>query len=456
MINIVFIGIYIILLYKVYTCFKKRNYWALVMCLLLFLTFSPMMQYVYFPEYKLDATSGTRFLGFARVWLEYVHVILQLVILAHIPGRNRGNKSVVYFAFFYLILNALQFFTALDVTRSFNGYIVSVVNPTIFCLIVNKVLSNYAFSTSKITKGLFKYYFVVMAFFYIISVFNFFRGGTIIEADNEGLFIYGLGSGFGIFRDRILMTELFFFLAIIFTPRDRTLMNGISRPQFILFILGSMIMLILCNSRTMYVSVAFLVLLLTVFNPFNNRKSLLGMLALAFIFMLVVNSISSGMDITEIIFSRFHNKGATALESASEDERYLIWETAKEYAARTNYIGIGIGNFATVYSRGYSNAHSLYYSVLVERGMLVLVWLLLTLVTLIVKSYRKFRKEKNTLFLVVLLGVLLYSIISYTGEELFNVSQVAYSLSPYFIFLMLSLCYTSNITEDENIHIKNI
>lgn len=456
MINIAFIVVYFSLLFQVIKYLKRRDFWKLIIALMLFLTFSPMMQYVYFPEYKQDAITGLRYLGFKRVWLEYCHVFLLLYIYSRIPFSNRNNKTVVFFATTYLILNALQFFTSFDISRSFNGYVVSVINPTIFGLIVNKILSNYSFSSSSLTKGIFDYYFVILIIFYVISVVNFFRVETVLETDYEGLFMYGLGNGLGVFRDRILMTEMLFFITLIFVPLDRYMMRGIKRKYFIMYTVGSMLLLLLSNSRTMYLASVLLIIILLVFNPFKNRKSLFLVLFLNTLVIVAINAVSSGSDISEIVFNRFHNKGTSVVESAKDDERYMIWESAKSYAEKTDYLGIGIGNFSTIYTKNYSNAHSLYYSVLVERGGFVLCWLLVALLTIIVCSYKKICKNNSAFFWVVILGVILYALISYTGEELFNVSQVVYSLSPYFIFLMLSICLSRNILDDEKLYRKNI
>ena len=64
MIEIVFICIYITIIYLVFSSLSSKDYWGVVGFVLLLMTFSPMMQYIYFPEYKMDTVLSYRQLPF--------------------------------------------------------------------------------------------------------------------------------------------------------------------------------------------------------------------------------------------------------------------------------------------------------------------------------------------------------------------------------------------------------
>ena len=105
-----------------------------------------------------------------------------------------------------------------------------------------------------------------------------------------------------------------------------------------------------------------------------------------------MNIVSSGVDITEVISDRFTNQGTNMFESAKEDERYEIWSTAKDFAEDTHYLGIGFANFNLKYAGragNYSNAHSMYYTTLAERGIMALIWLVYTCCSLHLEATKK-------------------------------------------------------------------
>lgn len=414
------------------------------------MTFSPMMQYVYFPEYKRDAIWGIRQLPFKRVWLEYVHTLILLFFYSKIPGNSKSYR-IGFFVFAYFLLNSFQFINATDSERALNGFWLSVVNPSVFGLIVNKVLVNHRFSESKISAGIFRYYIIVFVLFYAISVFNFFRVGAQFDPDYEGLYIYGIGSGMGIFRDRIIMTIVFFYLPILFVPKKYSIREKLNARWYVFFVIASLLMLLLCNSRTMYIVTLVMLLFLFFYNPYKNRTDLFRILVSAMLIFFCINLISSGNSITEIISSRFTNQGTTALQSAENDERFEMWDAAIKLSKESNYLGIGFAHFHLMYSGragNYSNAHSMYYTTLSERGIGALLWLIITIITILCLSYKYMKKKKLLLPSVIFIGTICFSIVVYTGEDLFNVSQVAYSLSPYFLFMILSICFSyKNISD---------
>ena len=70
------------------------------------------------------------------------------------------------------------------------------------------------------------------------------------------------------------------------------------------------------------------------------------------------------------------------------------------------------------------------------------------------ERYKKAKRMSIILSIVLIfIGILCFSFVVYTGEDLFNVSQVAYALPPYFIMLALSLSLSyNNIQSDESIY----
>lgn len=455
MINILFLFIYLLIYRQIFKSIRSENYWMMVVNVLFLVTFSPMMQYIYYPLYKLDAILGIRQLPFARVWLEYVQTIVLLYIYSKIPG-NFVNLRVKIIVISYMVLNTFQFFMADDIIRSINGYWLSVVNPSIFFLIVHKVTSNNYIKESEITNGLFRYMTYLLVFYFAISIFNFFRGDAEIDSDFEGLYIYGLGNGLGIFRSRILMTVLFFFLPFFFLPKSRQMFCMVSNKEFLFVGISIFLILLQCNSRTMYAVIALIVIIMIVMNPYKNRMSMVKLLICIMVMTTIVNTITTGNSISEIVESRFTNQGETVLESAQNDERLIIWENAKKLSEESCYLGIGFSHFCLRYegrAGRYSNAHSMYYTTLSERGLGALLWLIYIICYIIATSFLKMRQRLLSLPGVFMIGTICFAISVYTGEDLFNISQVAYSLPPYFIFLVASICISyNNIESDEELY----
>ena len=178
MIEIVFICIYITIIYLVFSSLSSKDYWGVVGFVLLLMTFSPMMQYIYFPEYKMDTVLSYRQLPFKRVWLEYIQAFILILIYKKIPGIG-PNRLIVRFVSLYILVNLFQFVNTQDFIRSLNGYWLSVVNPSIFALIASKVLNCNIHKESTILSVIFKYLFIVLGLFFVISIFNFFRGGVV-------------------------------------------------------------------------------------------------------------------------------------------------------------------------------------------------------------------------------------------------------------------------------------
>ena len=449
MINILLTSIFFTIVFYSFRCYQKKDYWYLMVCLLCLVTFSPMMQYVVFPEYKKYDALGIRYLAFDRVWVEYIVSLVFVLFYISLPKpRFKGLRFINLLLILYIIFNLSQFFFCVDYIRAINGYWISVINPVLYILCLNKVITYKGIIfTSDIYKFFYRYSVFLLFLFFAISFFNFLRVGFAEDEYVESLHIWGISSGLGVFRSRIVLTSLFFISPIILFPSKYAEKKGFK--HLLLFTIGFLLVLFVANSRTMYFGFLVMFIISVLINPFKSRKSQLFFLSCFIIFVVVANSISTNINILELVTGSFLKRGDTVVSSALEDERFLIWNFALKCADQAHYLGTGIGSFTLLYERHYSNAHSLYLSILAERGIFVFLLIIYTLIYIIFVAWNKSHSKGGYLYRLISIGTICYCIISYTGEELFNVAQVAYSLTPYMIFIFAVFVAYNSFVKDE-------
>lgn len=439
MMELAFTVVFLFLFFLANRAYNKQDFSSFVLFLLMFITFSPMMQYVVFPDYKKYDLTGIRFLGVQRIWVEFIVTGVLFYFNGLIQSIEKTmNTKLNLILFLYFILNLTQFINCIDLNRAFSGFWMSVVNPILFIIIFDKLLRGFNFTIRDLISIVYKYSIFLLLGFYVFSIVNVSRG-VVIDVESESLHLFGLGYGLGLFQSRIVMTVIFMFLPLIFLPKSSYFIE----LKYINYFIGSVFLtLVFCNSRTMYLAIVLMFLLVVILNPFGNRSSQIKLLLVLVISVVCIGIFSHSSIFEDVIAARFYNKGDTALASAMEDERFLIWEAAVREAERSNYLGIGIGNFVLTYYRNYSNAHSLYYSVLTERGIGVLILVIYIILHNIFKGWKTAVNNSCFFFKVLSIGTLSFAFVVYTGEELFNCAQVAYSVIPY--LLMLSFCIIEN------------
>lgn len=432
--ELVFSAVFLCLSFLSFMYLNRKDYNKALLLLLFLITFSPMMQYVVFPEYKRYDAMGIRFLGVQRIWVEFIVTIILLLVKNKLPIPTiKINKGFYIVLSLFFLLNLTQFFYCQDFNRAFSGFWMSVVNPIIYVTIVDRLIRSSVVRVYDMMSLFYKYGMFLLAGFYFFSFMNVTRG-VAVDDDSEALHLFGLGYGLGLFQHRIVMTAIFTFLPIMMLPRETLYKAGIKHIN--IFIALVFLTLIFCNSRTMYLGSLLMYVLVATFNPFKNRKSYVKLLLLLAFSVFLIDIFTHSSIFEDVIAVRFHNKGDTAYSSAMEDERFLIWDFAVQEAHNSHYLGMGIGNFALSYVKHFSNAHSLYYSVLAERGILVLICTIYVILYNIVKGWIVSKRINNDFFKVLSIGTFCYAIIAYTGEELFNCAQVAYSIMPYLLFII--------------------
>lgn len=439
--NLIFLIAILFVLYKITISINKNNNIDLILYTLCLILISPMIQYLTYPEYK--NMNEIRVLNLERIWPELLIIGIEVgIILAQFHRNKFINKSTTFSVILtlFLISNLFQFITTVDLERSFYGYMISVIKPVAFGIITFKSFCDLKkINIAEIINLIIRFSLINISILLTFIFFNIIRGAINIDEIN---FIQY--DGLGIFRIRIIFTILTFFFPLIFINIDYHL-KEINKKYFFLFRILMIVLLVISGSRTMYMSSLIMGVILIIFNPFNNRKTIIKTIIFLTVVLGVIQLFSNS-DVLDIISSRFTNKGGTIISSAINDERFLIWEFAKRMYRESNYMGIGIGNFTLLHPKHYANAHSLFYSILAERGIFSLIFFILLIMTILANLVISARKTKaliKNFYFSLIAGVLFYLAISITGEELLSISQVVYSIVPHMILFIFTISLIS-------------
>ncbi len=136
-----------------------------------------------------------------------------------------------------------------------------------------------------------------------------------------------------------------------------------------------------------------------------------------------------------------------SLEDGSNSERLRLWKEAAAFVAERPFGGVGLGNYPIIVkpSASYREpiyAHNLYLDVAAETGLLGLFFFLGLLGTAILRSARRWRKEKDLFALATLLSLTIFSVHSLFETPIFSVHVL-----PLFLFLIAFAGSFHNHTE---------
>ncbi|UCC95893.1 MAG: O-antigen ligase family protein, partial [Candidatus Omnitrophota bacterium] len=161
--------------------------------------------------------------------------------------------------------------------------------------------------------------------------------------------------------------------------------------------------------------VAFLAVSVFLFAFFTKGKARLTPIALMGIFLVGVMSIPS---VRERFFFIFQKGGDAA--------RFQMWKSALLMFKESPLLGKGIGTFMDYLPQytnlGHQYAHNCYLQILAETGLLGLFSFLWALGEVIVRSYRKLKREFNVVFLGIFCGLLTFLIHSFFDTHLYSLN----------------------------------
>ena len=434
--NSIFIIVYsLLLLLVIYSLFNKKIKEFLILFGLLF-SFSSLMQYVIFPEYK--TTEGYRDISLDRIFFEYVNTFILLIastVFKTVSSKTRVLKNFRILIFIWIFFNFLSVLNSIDFARSFNAFIVAVINPILFVRLFNekRILHN-------------PLNFLILFFCVLISFNLGIKYLSIFFNIARGVTNFSIGYGaveFGILRGNSGTNFLaFFFLLLFYNPKY---LNDIRLAKFLRIIKYFLVFVFLTTgSRTGYLVFALLFL----YGILKNKLKLKQFIGLIILLLLSISFYSyfNEDSFSTFIMDRFTAKGDTAMESASNDERFLLWTIALNLFIENGFKGVGMSNYFLVFEK-YDNAHNLFVTLLFERGIVVFM-LLIFIIIFSIKIQRRNIKlisyEPNKLFFnCLLVGLFLYLIACFTGESFISISQTVHSFPSYIftIFIFFPIYY---------------
>ena len=434
--NSIFIIVYsLLLLLVIYSLFNKKIKEFLILFGLLF-SFSSLMQYVIFPEYK--TTEGYRDISLDRIFFEYVNTFILLIastVFKTVSSKTRVLKNFRILIFIWIFFNFLSVLNSIDFARSFNAFIVAVINPILFVRLFNekRILHN-------------PLNFLILFFCVLISFNLGIKYLSIFFNIARGVTNFSIGYGaveFGILRGNSGTNFLAFFLPLLFfNPKY---LNDIRLAKFLRIIKYFLVFVFLTTgSRTGYLVFALLFL----YGILKNKLKLKQFIGLIILLLLSISFYSyfNEDSFSTFIMDRFTAKGDTAMESASNDERFLLWTIALNLFIENGFKGVGMSNYFLVFEK-YDNAHNLFVTLLFERGIVVFM-LLIFIIIFSIKIQRRNIKlisyEPNKLFFnCLLVGLFLYLIACFTGESFISISQTVHSFPSYIftIFIFFPIYY---------------
>jgi len=430
--NNLFILIYVILFITVCNRLLKKDLkWFIIFFGLLF-CFSPLMQYVIFPEYK--TTLGYRSVSLHRIFFEYVNTFILIVATLTFRTLKTRTNALTVFKFLLLlwfVFNLLSVYNSIEISRSIGVFFMTIVNPILFA---------FLFNNRKILENSMNF---LLTFFTVILLFNlgvkYFS--VLYNLGRGAISVWSIGYGameFGTFRSNSGTNFLSIFLPLAFL-KSTFIKNERLRKYFEILKWIIIFTFIITGSRMGYF-VFGLGLIIAFYTKQINFKQGLNLLLVAIIASTTFAYLNEE-SIFDFLENRFTNKGDTAIESAENDERLLLWENALEDSQNNSISGVGAGNYFLVYEK-YSNSHNLFVNILFERGILVLI----LLVSLIIFALRRYKRnlrilmnpEEHTFFSLMGFGLILYLVASLTGDSFISISQTVHSFPAYIFMVFIS------------------
>ena len=444
--NSIFIIVYSLLLILLINSLLKKNIKEFLIFFGLLFSFSPLMQYVIFPEYK--TVIGYRDISLDRILFEYVNTFILLIastVFKTVYSKTKVLKGFRILIFIWIFFNLFSVFNSIDFARSFNAFIIAVINPILFVRLFNnkKIIHNPL-------NFLILFFCVLISFNlgikYLSIFFNIARGAITI-------FSIGYGAvEFGILRGNSATNFLSFFLPLLFfNPKY---LNDKRLARFLRIIKYFLVFVFLTTgSRTGYILFGLLLL----YGILKNKLKLKQGIGLIILLLLGISFYSyfNEDSFSTFLIDRFTSKGDTAIESASNDERIVLWTLALNLFIENGFRGVGISNYFLVFEK-YGNAHNLFVTLIFERGFLVFMLFIIIIIFSIIIQRRNIKlipyEPIKLFFSCLLVGLFLYLIASFTGESFTSISQTVHSFPSYIftIFIFFPIYYFNAFYVNKN------
>tara|TARA_B100000927_G_scaffold285579_1_gene275857 strand:+ start:497 stop:1834 length:1338 start_codon:yes stop_codon:yes gene_type:complete len=425
--NSIFIIVYSVLLVLIIDQLVRRNLKKFLILFGILFSYSPLMQYVIFPEYK--TFEGYRSVSFDRVMFEYVNTLILLFatnIFKTIKSKTGVFNRFRVLIFLWIIFNFLSVLNSINFDRSLNAFVIAILNPILFArLFNNKLIIHNSLNF------LILFFCILISFNlgvkYLSIIFNISRG--VSES-----FLIGYGAvEFGNLRGNSATNYLSFFLPL-FLFNLKYLSNKNLKKLFNVVKILLIFVFLTSGSRTGYLIIGLFIIYSFTAKKIS-RKQVFGLTFLLSI-SLTAFTYFNETSFSNFISERFTTKGSTVIDSATNDERLILWNETIEEFRENNYRGCGISNYFLIFKK-YGNAHNLYINLMFERGILVFVlFVFITLFSIYIcrKNIKlSIYKPVKLFFSCLLVGLIFYLIASFTGQSFLSISQTVHGF-PSFVF----------------------
>jgi len=346
------------------------------------------------------------------------------------------SRSVIrfYYGFMiFIILSVLNVLFALNVERSFNIMIVSVIGPFLLFNVLLKIPSKLFVNR---VENLVDHLLYSVVFFFVLGYFYYYyQLGKL--AFNSFEFIRGGG---GIWISNIsTQVMILFFPLIFYKPFIKRHKVIFSMLVFFYFTL-----VIISLSRTALL-IYLIISILIVFRDRNKFLKRFRNLLLIFagiyyaIFILLPNY---NIDIEKLYKVRFEKKG-NLVQTTLADERFVLSKTAVDNFIERPLMGAGLGDFIEINKPKYTNSHNIFTNILSERGLLLFLLFLLFIIYYFKLnkkiSFHVYSKERGYLLWSLKTGFIGFILIGMTGNDLFISSGFVNAWPSYIIIIFLTI-----------------
>lgn len=446
-----------LLVTTIYCMLLKPRSFFIFMVLLMFV--SPTAQYLVY-----DGTGENYFTTtWRRLILEFINIALILgYIIRH---RVRINTMSKYINGYYLLLfiwNFLHLFNivlSLDPTRSMIFYLISVLGPSIFSILIINTDSSIL-PVGKLPAMVYRF----SIFFFSVGILS-----VLYQVMKVGAYVPILmrtAGGMYLSNFSIALMSLFFPILLISTQLSK--LDRLIKTSTILAVI---IELLQALSRAGFGLYGLYFLYSRIKTPVNFILSVLIILS-SFIVIDAGVKHYTKLSFTDAITHRFTGYGGDATAAALDDERLHLYFFAYDILSRNPTwisFGVGIGNYGLLRdhviteskqnsrSLTFSNAHNLFLNNLIERGIFILLTLLIILSSIVffgrkVLTYYDKRSTEYKVYKSLLHGFVLFVLIASFNMDLFVSAAYQCGLAAYMLLFTGSLLIKGylNLQKQEN------
>lgn len=294
--------------------------------------------------------------GIDRIKTNLIIIISFLVIILF-PNRHQAlgiSRFVVCVVTFHLF-NVLF---SVNPQNSLALFIVSVVLPILLYKVLMSINLDF-YKNEKIIQCIT----LAVVFFILLGIMMYNQNPSEIE--NSELVFNRTGGGLWLSNISTQVLSVFYPFLLIKTKHTQTEVVRITALTLFL------VLLVTSLSRT--AAIVYLIMTIYFAVRVKNKFSflLMGLLFLSLLNYVAVSQLQ--IDVMNMYSERFQRSG-TIMQTIETDTRLVLYEQSLQIIKENNlWIGSGISTFNRLNDYGFSNAHNIFFNILVERGIIGLL-----------------------------------------------------------------------------------